>query len=127
MYKIFSWAYRIILGLITIGLLVLISAFSGFTQYNDNSALWLLLYSIITLTVVTVFHELDKDNNYRIFIQLLACILVLLSLSCFTFVLFSILTDDGGTLLINSITLVSITVNGVLLFYLVQDKKYNHN
>ena len=126
-YKIFSWAYRIILALITISFVIICSIFTGVAQYDDNSDLWFLLYSVSTLTIVTVFHELDNENRYRIFIQFLASILVLSSFAFLSFLIFSVLKNGDGNLLVNSILLISTIVNGVLLFYLIQDKKYNHN
>lgn len=122
-YKIFSRAYRIILGLFSVFFLIISAIFSENNQ-NDNSGLWALLFSIVTLTAITIFHNLENDNRYKIFVQILVCALVSISL---VFLIFLVFTGEDGNLLINSIFLITIFINAILLFYLIQDKKYNHN
>lgn len=59
--------------------------------------------------------------------QFLVCILVLFSLGFLAFLAFSIFKNRDGNLLVNSTVLINIVVNISLLFYVIQDKKYNHN
>lgn len=123
-YKIFSLAYRIILGLFIVAFLILSSLFSEVNQDKDNFGFWALVFSIITLIAITTFHRLKNNSNYKIVVQGVVCILVTISLA---FMLFLLLTGEDGNLLIHSVFLITIIVNAGSLFYLVQDKKYNQN
>jgi len=125
-YKIFSRAYRIILGLFTVFFMMMCSFFSGFVE-NDNSAIWLLVYSLLTITAITTFHHLSDDTKYKIYIKILICALVLASLAFVLFLLFSVLQNGDGNLLISLVLWIALFINGILLFYILQDKKYNHN
>lgn len=125
-YTLFSRAYRILLGLLTIGFLVISSIFSSNVQYEDNSGLWAILYSALTLTTITIFHTLDNGNKYKLLVQILACTLVLLSLVFLLILLFSVFKNGDSNLLVNGVIFIATVVNSAFLFYLVQDKKYTH-
>ena len=122
-YKIFSRAYRIVLGLFAVGFLI-VSAIFPENNRNDSSGIWALLFSILTVTAITIFHTLEKDNKYKTLFQVFVCALVFVSLA---FVIFLLFTGEDGNLLIHAVFLITIFVNTGLLFYLIQDKKYNHN
>ena len=122
-YKIFSRTYRILLGLFCVFFLIISAIFPENNQ-NDNSGLWVLLFSIVTLTLITIFHNLENYNRYKIFVQIFVCALASISLAFLTFLVF---TGEDLNLLINSVFLITIFINAILLFYLIQDKKYNHN
>jgi len=126
-YKIFSRTYRITLALFFVFFLSMSSLFSGLSEGDDNSDTWLIIFSGLTLTTITVFHKLNNDDKYKIFVQFLVCILVVLSLAFLLFLVFSIIENGDANLLIKSIILISIVINVGLLFFLIQDKKYNHN
>lgn len=115
------------LGLLAISFLVISCLFSGISQDDDHSVIWVLLFSVLTLTTITAFHKLGNDNHYKKFFQILVCTLVLSSLIYLIFLIFSVLKNGDGNLLVNSVLLISTVVNFILLFYLIQDKKYNHN
>lgn len=123
-YKIFSLAYRIILGLFIVVFLILSSIFTEINQDKDNFGLWALVFSILTLTAITTFYHLENSNRYKIVVQVMICILVSISLAFLIFLLFS---GEDGNLLIRSVFLITAFVNTAFLFYLVQDKKYNQN
>ncbi|WP_395052839.1 hypothetical protein [Flavobacterium sp.] len=123
-YKIISFIYRVILGLSIPFFLIVDSILTEVHQNENNLGLWAALFSIITLIVVTTFHELRNNNKYKIFVQFFVCIFVLMSL---VFLVFSISQVNEGLYLITFSLLMLTFVNAVLLFYLIQDRKYNHN
>lgn len=127
-YKIFSWAYRFILGLLTLFCLFFSLIFSSFGREEINFNSWLLLlYCLITLTMIAFFHELNNANKYRIFIHILVCLLTSFSLGFLIFLTFSVFKNSEGNLIGHSVLLISIFINAAFLFYLINDKKYNHN
>ncbi|AOW08877.1 hypothetical protein EM308_04805 [Flavobacterium gilvum] len=121
-YQLFSLAYRIILGLFIVVFTIKSLFFPD--PSADNAGVWSLLFSIVTLPAITIFHRLGNENRYKIIVQFFVCALVLISLS---FLLFLFLTPEDGNLLVNSVFVITIFVNAGLLFYLIQDKKFNHN
>lgn len=123
-YKLCSRAYRVLLGLFVGVFLLLSSLFSDFNDSNDTSGMWFVLFCVLTVIILSIFHRLADDNRYKIVVQIIACLLVLTSLG---FLLFLFFSGEDGNLLIKSVFLITIVINTGLLFYLVQDQKYNHN
>lgn len=77
--------------------------------------------------MIAFFHELNNANKYRIFIHILVCLLTSFSLGFLIFLTFSVFKNSEGNLIGHSVLLISIFINAAFLFYLINDKKYNHN
>ena len=127
LYKLFSWTYRIILGILTALYLFISVVFNGIIQENDNSDFWFFLYSAVTITTITTFHSLDETDKYKLFVQFLACTLVTVSLATLIFFILDVIKNGDSNLLVTAVLFIATVVNVVFLFYLIQDKKYNTN
>lgn len=124
LYKIFSNAYRIILGLFIVIFTIKSLFFPENNQKVDYVGLWSLVFSIVALIAITIFHKLGNNNRLKIFMQFFVCVLLLISLAFLTSLFFS---GEDGNLLIHSVFAITTFVNVGLLFYLAQDRKFNHN
>jgi L-asparagine transporter-like permease len=120
-YKIFSRAYRMMLGAFIIFFPARCFFFPGTTSEDLRSGIWLLLFSIVTFTAISIFHALKNDHRLKIYLHLITCVLVLTSLVFLVFLLF---TGEDGNLLVHAVLFVMIFINAVLLLHLIRDKKY---
>lgn len=122
-YRFISRTYRIILGLCTVFFLALTFAFTSIEQYDDYSGIIFLLFSLITLAFISVFHQLDKNNRYKKVLQFIVFCLVLTS---FIFLVSMLIMMQNNNYIISGFTFVITFINLFLLYFLFFDRKYNY-
>lgn len=126
-YQILSRTYRIGLGFFSVFYLVMSTFVSGFAKDDEPSGWAFLLFGILTIATLTMFHRLDGQNEYKRYFQISACVLVLAGLAFLGYIAYSISQEADGNLLVNGFVTISMAVSGLLLYYLIKDPKYSRS